>query len=283
MNNKIYNIWKNTKYYSVKHGNYFDIYQKIFSKYINKKITFVEIGILAGGSLFMWREFFGKDARIIGIDINPNANKWKKEGFEIYIGDAGSKEFWKDFFNEVGNVDIVLDDGSHLYPDQIVTASECIPHINNDGKMVTEDVHSSYQKRYGYPSKFNFINFSRLLIDQINYRFPDLEKKERNATLHLRKKIYSITFYESIISFNINEEKCMENTMVKNGGIIDDATHGFNYLEKSTIKKILVFFAKKLSFLKKYKILLFFVKKFDDFLDQRLRKKNNKTSKKYFK
>ena len=59
MSSKIFDIWKNTKYYSVKHRNYFDIYQEIFSQYVNKKIIFIEIGVLAGGSLFMWREFFG--------------------------------------------------------------------------------------------------------------------------------------------------------------------------------------------------------------------------------
>ena len=34
----------------------------------------------------MWRDYFGKDARIIGIDLNPEAKKWEKHGFEIFIG-----------------------------------------------------------------------------------------------------------------------------------------------------------------------------------------------------
>ena len=36
-------------------------------KYREKKITFVEIGVLSGGSLFMWRNYFGKNARIISV------------------------------------------------------------------------------------------------------------------------------------------------------------------------------------------------------------------------
>ena len=146
MKNKIYDSWKKSKYYSVKHGNYFEIYEELFSEYIGKKITFVEVGILSGGSLFMWRDYFGENARIIGVELNPVAKKWEKHGFEIFIGDQGSPKFWNDFFKKVGNVDVILDDGSHTYHDQIITLKESIPFINNGGKMVTEDTHSSYQK-----------------------------------------------------------------------------------------------------------------------------------------
>ncbi len=44
---------------------------------------------------FMWRNFFGSKARIIGIDMNPNAKKWEKHGFEIFIGSQSDKNFWR--------------------------------------------------------------------------------------------------------------------------------------------------------------------------------------------
>ena len=64
---------------SIKHTTYFQVYEQLFKPYRNKKITFVEVGVLDGGSLFMWRKFFGKKARIIGIDLNPEAKKWEKD------------------------------------------------------------------------------------------------------------------------------------------------------------------------------------------------------------
>ena len=82
----IYKAYKNSPYKSIKHSTYFDSYDHFFSKYRNQKITFVEIGVLGGGSLFMWRNYFGPEARIIGIDLNPNAKKWDEHGFKIYLG-----------------------------------------------------------------------------------------------------------------------------------------------------------------------------------------------------
>ena len=38
--------------------------------------------------------FVGADARIIGIDMNPAAVKWRQEGFEIFIGSQSDPNFW---------------------------------------------------------------------------------------------------------------------------------------------------------------------------------------------
>ena len=68
-NLKLFQIYKNLKHVSLKCDTYFQVYEEMFNRYVGKKITFVEIGVLHGGSLFMWREYFGKNARIIGITV----------------------------------------------------------------------------------------------------------------------------------------------------------------------------------------------------------------------
>ena len=80
-------------YKSRKHSTYFPVYDYLLAPYRNKEITFVEIGILGGGSLFMWREFFGPKARIIGIDLNPDSKIWEEHGFEIYMATKLTKIF----------------------------------------------------------------------------------------------------------------------------------------------------------------------------------------------
>ena len=208
-NKDLLNIFYQSKYYSLKFKNYFPIYEKLFSKFRGKKITFVEIGVLSGGSLFMWKDYFGKDARIIGVELNPDAKKFEKEGFEIFIGNQSDENFWKDFFDKVGEVDIILDDGGHTNFQQIVTCCSCIPSIKENGMMVVEDVFHSYGLSYGAkgffnPSKYSFINFCKKSIDDINFRFPESKKFQ----FSLNKYIYSAEFFESIVAFKINKNLC---------------------------------------------------------------------------
>ena len=67
------------------HEKYFDVYEEYFSEFKGKKITFVEVGIFNGGSLKVWKEYFGPDARIIGVDINPECKKFEEDGIEVFI------------------------------------------------------------------------------------------------------------------------------------------------------------------------------------------------------
>ncbi|MEC8285532.1 MAG: class I SAM-dependent methyltransferase, partial [SAR324 cluster bacterium] len=140
-NTNSYQSFQKSPYKSTKHTTYFDIYDDLFSKYRGEKITFVEIGVLGGGSLFMWRDFFGEEARIIGIDLNPSAKKWEKDGFEIFIGSQSDTNFWNNFTSQVKGIDIVLDDGGHTYEQQIITAESLLPFINDGGLLVVEDTH----------------------------------------------------------------------------------------------------------------------------------------------
>ena len=137
----------NSKYYSIKFENYFPIYEKLFSRFRNKKIVFVDVGVFSGGSLFMWQDYFGPQAKIVGVDLNPKAKMFEKYGFDIFIGDQSSQNFWKDFFKKVGPVDIVLDDGGHTNFQQINTVISCSQNVNADGLIVVEDTWHSYIKK----------------------------------------------------------------------------------------------------------------------------------------
>lgn len=207
-------IFNEVKYSSVKYNTYFHVYETIFEKYINREIIFVEVGVLNGGSLFMWREFLGPKARIIGIDLNPAALKWNDYGFEIYIGSQSDPEFWEDFFKKVGDVDVLLDDGGHTNRQQIVTTVKAIPHIRDGGVLVVEDVHSSYMPSFGNPSKYSFINLAKKVIDGVNSRYYSLNKVLPN----FKNAVYSLEFFESFVVFKMDRTRCIESKMVKNQG-----------------------------------------------------------------
>ena len=67
--NNFKNLFYKSKLQSVKLNSYFDIYESLFKEFKNKPITFVEVGIFGGGSLFMWKKYFHPKSRIIGIDL----------------------------------------------------------------------------------------------------------------------------------------------------------------------------------------------------------------------
>ena len=209
----IYKLFNKSKKYSIKWSSYFQVYEKIFSHYRNKKIKFVEIGVANGGSLFMWKKYFGKKAKIIGIDLNPKAKKLEKNGFKIYIGNQSDKKFWKNFYKKEGKVDLILDDGGHKNLQQISTVHHSLPYIKDGGKIVVEDTGTSYvKKEFNNPSKYSFINYAKNVIDAIHRRSP-LLKKELNF---YSKKIFLVEFFESIVVFSIDSKKCFKNKEVHN-------------------------------------------------------------------
>jgi hypothetical protein len=221
---EIYRAYKRSKYLSVKHSSYFHVYETLLGRYRGTNLTFIEIGVLNGGSLFMWRDYFGPTARIIGVDANPGAKKWENDHFEIFIGDQSDGKFWDRLFSIVGDVDVVLDDGGHTNDQQIITTEKCIPHIRDGGILIVEDTHASYQKSFGNPSKYSFINYCKMVIDAIHSRFPAVHA----STSSLRDSVSSIEIYESIVCFRIDRANCFVSSATSNEGISSEA-HDFRY------------------------------------------------------
>ena len=112
-------------------------------------------------------------------------------------------------------VDIVLDDGGHTNHQQIITVNNCIKNIKNDGLLITEDTHTSYMKQFNNPSKYSFINFAKKSIDDVNYKFPEIGHFKNS----INNFVYSIEFFESIVVFKVNRERCETNMKQDNSGI----------------------------------------------------------------
>jgi hypothetical protein len=200
--------------HSNKHSTYFSVYDDLLSAYVGGQVTLVEVGVWHGGSLFMWREILGPQARIIGIDINPNAKTLEQEGFEIFIGDQADQGFWDDFFKEVGPVDVVVDDGGHRFEQQIVTTLACLPHINDGGVLIVEDTHSNYLPEFGGPSDHSFMAFAKDMIDGINFRFSEIV-----AHREAEQVVHSMSFHESIVAFQVDRQRCaLKSEIAPNGG-----------------------------------------------------------------
>ncbi len=205
------------KLYSTKHSTYFDVYEKLISKYRNKKVVLVEVGVLNGGSLELWKKYLGNNSRVIGIDFNPEAKKFANSDIEIFIGDQSSSKFWKEFYKLVGNIDVLIDDGGHENFMQAQTVLSSLNFLNEDGIIIVEDTHSSYLKEFGNPSKYSFINYCNFIVEKINMRFFLKINEERNL---IQKNIWSIEFFESIVALHINKIKSSKQSYeIDNKGI----------------------------------------------------------------
>merc|ERR1712166_90886 len=131
---------------------YFDAYDDMFKRYRNKKIVFMEIGVQSGGSIAMWRAYFGKQLHYIGLDINEETRRFADADrqIDIHIGDTGNVEF----LNKIRNlypdgVDILLDDGGHTMQHQITNFQTMFNFVNSNGIFACEDLGTSYHRHFG--------------------------------------------------------------------------------------------------------------------------------------
>lgn len=181
-----------------KWNHYFDVYDRHFSKYRNKDIVILEIGVSQGGSLQMWKDYFGNKAKIFGIDINPNCKELEEENIKIFIGSQSDRIFLRDLKTKIPTIDILIDDGGHTMVQQIVSYEELFNHIKEDGVYLCEDLHTSYWFEYGggYKRKGTFIEYSKNFIDSINAYHIHQKKLKVD---YFTKSVYSIHYYDSII------------------------------------------------------------------------------------
>jgi hypothetical protein len=184
--------------HSVKWNSYFAVYERTLARFVGKAITLVEVGVGDGGSLLMWKSYF-RNARIIGVDHNPRARELTAPGVEIIIGDQASEAFWDQFYESVGPIDVLLDDGGHSNEQQIVTVTRALGHVRDGGLILVEDVHASYQAEYLNPARSSFINFAKYLVDGVNSRSPVVGWKGRYCQV-----IASLEFHESIVVIHVD-------------------------------------------------------------------------------
>jgi len=124
--------------------HYLAVYDRAFAPYRDKSPTMLEIGVSLGGSLEMWRSYFGPAATIFGIDIDPEcANRFEPPN-QVRIGSQADADFLQRVVAEMGAPDIILDDGSHVSQHQVASFRALWPVLKAGGLYVIEDCHTAY-------------------------------------------------------------------------------------------------------------------------------------------
>lgn len=181
--------------------HYFDVYHSHFNRFRGKEIVVLEFGVSHGGSLQMWKHYFGRKARIIGVDINPECKKFEEKQIDVYIGSQEDTDFLHKLMSDIGQVDILIDDGGHTMKQQLTTFQQTYDFVKPGGVYLAEDLHTSYWQEFGggLRKQGTFIEMCKDLIDQLH------AWHSRDAgTLTVdtfTKTTPSIHFYDSIVVF----------------------------------------------------------------------------------
>jgi demethylmacrocin O-methyltransferase len=162
-------------------------YQHHFEPYRQKKLNVLEIGVggykhpkRGGESLRLWKAYFPK-SKIYGIDIYDKSFH-NEDRIKTFVGSQVDEEFLKRVVSEIGTIDIVIDDGSHLNEHVIKTFKILFPLLSPRGLYAIEDLQTSYwdevkgEKWGGSPdltAPHTSMNFLKSLIDGLNFEeFP---------------------------------------------------------------------------------------------------------------
>ena len=103
--------------------------------------TVWEVGVLDGASLNMWAEYY-PNAEIVGFDIEDKSQLKLLPNCKTELLDQGDLDMLKKL-GERKDVDLIVDDGSHLINHQIMTFEMLFTSLRSGGKYILEDLHTS--------------------------------------------------------------------------------------------------------------------------------------------
>lgn len=157
--------------------NFLDIYEIYFDRLKNSYLSILEIGLWHGNSLRLWQQYF-PNAIIRGIDKSTDCIAFSLNNIDNHdrIGffqvDQGNINELMNFSNGK-KFDIIIDDGSHFPPHQIISFRVLFEFLNAEGLYCVEDLHTSYQGTRPSLS----VDFFSQLIHNLNYqgKVPILE------------------------------------------------------------------------------------------------------------
>ena len=184
-----------------KWSQYFDVYHKHFERYRGTNVRILEIGIYGGGSLQMWKWYFGKYAQITGMDIDPFCKKYKEHQIKIIIGDQKDEKLLK----SLDEFDIIIDDGGHTMSQQITSFMHLYPTVAKNGLYLIEDTHTSYIPSY-IDHDVTFVDYCKKLVDVMHAHYAGGKFND------FSKMTQSISFYDSMIVFEKKARKIPKQT-----------------------------------------------------------------------
>lgn len=197
--------------------HYFEVYETYFSRYRDRPIRMLEIGVFRGGSLRMWKEYFHPDSIIVGIDVDKScaAHEIADRNVYVRIGSQADPNFLAEVNGEFGPFDVILDDGSHKTHHQIISFGALFRNALKDGGCyMVEDVHTNYWLKH-VDSPETFIELAKQMVDMLHepyfgrkethFRHGHAEAPSSMEVSYLSAHLTGIHFHDSVVVFDKNK------------------------------------------------------------------------------
>ncbi len=206
-------------------------YQNHFNKFRNQKINILEIGIggyenpkAGGDSLRMWKRFFSK-GNIYAIDIYDKSFH-DENRIKTFKGSQVDSDFLKSVITEIGELDLIVDDGSHINEHVVATFELLFPHLKEGGIYVVEDTQTSYWKSFGgestnLKSSNTLLNYFKTLTDCLNHKEFMIENYTPS---YYDKNIISMHFYHNMVFIYKGKNNEESNVLVDNKMPVKETT-----------------------------------------------------------
>ncbi len=156
----------------------------------------------------MWKAYF-PNSNIYSIDIHDKS-AIQEDRIRIFKGSQNDPEFLKRVASEIGKLDIVIDDGSHVNEHVLTSFKTLFPLLDTAGTYVVEDTQTAYWPEYGGSSTDmnhpgSSLAFFKSLTDGLNHAeflIPDFEPD------YFQRHIVAMTFYHNMVFVQkgLNEE-----------------------------------------------------------------------------
>jgi Methyltransferase domain len=180
---------------------YLDVYEGFLHHLRTQRINLLEIGVLKGKSVRLWKRYFPK-GHIYGVDIDPACRQYEEARISIEIGSqADVRVLERVCERAAAPFDVVVDDGSHINRHIIASFSFLFPRLKPGGLYIIEDLGASY----GFDPGFDVRNHPGWPGMHYNDPHDDLTNRRSDmdaffATLisdldHLRGGIAAVHFW----------------------------------------------------------------------------------------
>lgn len=177
--------------------HYIPLYERYFAPFRGRPVRVLEIGVSEGGSLQLWRNYFGPAAVIYGIDIDPACARHNGVAGQVRTGSQLDQGFLDGVVDEMGGIDIVIDDGSHHMEDIPATLQGLFPRLNDGGIYLIEDLHTAYwpESGGGYRSRGNFFRLVMACVDDMHHWYHGRGLQHPKISAHCR----GVHIHDSIV------------------------------------------------------------------------------------